>query len=121
MRPLPTAPWGDLASAYRASKVLALDATERFLVEKKPHFTVVNVQPGYVVGPHALIEDAESLVSGSNAVVMSVVKVRLPYLQKCLWKGSPRAVSRAQCFKQGDKSSRDSSWLIGSILPSTSW
>ena len=103
VRPLPTAPWGDHASAYRASKVLALDATERFLAEKKPHFTVVNVQPGYVIGPHALIEDAEALVSGSNAVVMSVVKVRLTSLQKSLWMGSPRAVSRPQCFNQCDK------------------
>jgi hypothetical protein len=49
-------------------------ATIRFISEKNPHFTVVNVQPGYVLGPNALIEDAEALVSGSNALVLSIVK-----------------------------------------------
>ncbi|KAK9430306.1 hypothetical protein V1505DRAFT_400334 [Lipomyces doorenjongii] len=54
VRPLPSAPWGDHSSAYRASKVLALGATDRFLAERRPHFSIVNVG------------------SGSNGVVMGV-------------------------------------------------
>lgn len=73
--PLPTAPWGDLSSVYRAAKVLALDATDRFVAEKKPRFSVVNVMPGYVLGPHELVtENAEELISGSNAIPLSIVK-----------------------------------------------
>lgn len=74
VRPLPTAPWGNLASAYRAAKTLALAATDRIIEEKKPHFTVVNVMPGYVIGRNELITDADALVSGSNALVLSIVK-----------------------------------------------
>jgi hypothetical protein len=73
--PLPTAPWGSLASAYRAAKALALDATDRFVSEKKPGFGVVNVMPGYVLGRNELIlDEAEDLVSGSNAIPLSIVK-----------------------------------------------
>jgi nucleoside-diphosphate-sugar epimerase len=73
--PLPAAPFSNYtaASAYRASKALSLDATDRFVAEKKPHFAVVNVMPGYVIGRNELITDAKSLVSGSNALVLPIV------------------------------------------------
>ncbi|KAK9324466.1 hypothetical protein V1517DRAFT_351301 [Lipomyces orientalis] len=73
VRPLPAAPWGDYSSTYRASKVLALDATDRFLAERKPHFSIVNIMPGYVVGANELVSDASSAGAGSNGVVMAVV------------------------------------------------
>lgn len=74
VHPLPTAPWGNFASVYRAAKQLALDATDRFIKEKNPGFTVVNVMPGYVIGRNELINDADSLISGSNALILSIVK-----------------------------------------------
>ncbi|KAK9388583.1 hypothetical protein V1515DRAFT_614626 [Lipomyces mesembrius] len=73
VRPLPSAPCGDHSSAYRASKVLALDATDRFLAERRPHFSIVNVMPGYVVGANELVNDASKIGSGSNGVVIGVV------------------------------------------------
>lgn len=71
--PLPTAPWGSLPSTYRAAKALALNATDKFLLEKKPHFTIVNVMPGYVLGRNELVTDAEKLIDGSNAIPLSIV------------------------------------------------
>ncbi|KAK9351659.1 hypothetical protein V1523DRAFT_441734 [Lipomyces doorenjongii] len=73
VRPLPSSPWGDHSSAYRASKVLALGATDRFLAERRPHFSIVNVMPGYVIGANELANDPSKVGSGSNGVVMGVV------------------------------------------------
>ncbi|KAK9493233.1 hypothetical protein V1508DRAFT_447108 [Lipomyces doorenjongii] len=73
VRPLPSAPWDDHSSAYRASKVLALDATDRFLAERRPHFSILNVMPGYVIGANELVNDPSKVGSGSNGVVMGVV------------------------------------------------
>lgn len=68
--PLPTAPWNP-SYAYAASKVLALDAVDHFLAEQKPHFSIVNLHPGFVVGEDELVTDkAENLVKGSNKVVL---------------------------------------------------
>lgn len=73
MKPLPTGPWSDLWSAYRESKVLALDATERFIAEKSPHFSVVNIMPGYVIGANDLVTDAKEIANGSNGIVMAII------------------------------------------------
>lgn len=54
--------------------MLALDATERFIEEKKPHFAVVNVMPGYVIGRNELVTDAEALGIGSNGIPFSIMK-----------------------------------------------
>ncbi|CAG8975803.1 hypothetical protein HYALB_00008244 [Hymenoscyphus albidus] len=72
--PLPSAPYPtDNWGAYRAAKALSLDATERFLAEKKPHFTIINLHPGYVVGRNELVTKPEELLGGSNAVALGVV------------------------------------------------
>jgi len=73
VRPAPTAPWGTFGESYRAAKALALDATDRFIAENKPSFTVVNVMPGYVIGANEWATDAKSLAAGSNGLVLSVV------------------------------------------------
>ena len=71
--PLPTTPWGSAPAAYRSAKALALDATDRFLAEKKPKFSIINVMPGYVLGRNDLVNDAASLAKGSNALVIGIV------------------------------------------------
>jgi nucleoside-diphosphate-sugar epimerase len=70
--PLPEAPWGPPLMAYRKSKVLALNAIEKFMAEKKPHFTLINVMPSYVIGPHELLNDISMVTHGSNQIIMSV-------------------------------------------------
>ncbi|TVY44050.1 putative uncharacterized oxidoreductase, partial [Lachnellula occidentalis] len=71
--PLPTGPWPNGIEAYRGAKALALDATDRFVAEKKPRFSIVNVMPGYVIGRNALAMSARELQSGSNNVVLGLV------------------------------------------------
>jgi hypothetical protein len=74
VKPLPSAPFDNEPWAgYRAAKQLALDATERFVEEKKPHFTVVNLMPGYVLGRHELATKAEDLLNISNGYVLGIV------------------------------------------------
>ena len=75
VRPSPTSPFEEnAATAYRAAKALALDATDRFLIDKKPHFTIVNVMPGYVIGENALATDREGLSDGSNALITTIIQ-----------------------------------------------
>lgn len=76
--PLPAAPFGNAGSAYRAAKALALVATDRFIVEKRPHFSVVNVMPGYVIGANELVDTAARLAEGSNALVIGIISGASP-------------------------------------------
>lgn len=71
--PLPTGPWTAGPIAYCDAKALALDATDRFVAEKKPGFSVVNVMPGYVIGRNELADSTEKLRKGSNNLVLSIV------------------------------------------------
>jgi nucleoside-diphosphate-sugar epimerase len=73
--PLPVAPFNDYtpSTAYLASKALSLDATDKFVKNKKPHFSVVNIMPGFVFGRNELAQDTNALVSGSNALVLGIV------------------------------------------------
>lgn len=72
VRPLPTPPYNP-SSAYRAAKALALDATDRFVAEKKPGFSVINIMPGYIIGRNESVTSTRELVSGSNALVLGIV------------------------------------------------
>jgi nucleoside-diphosphate-sugar epimerase len=73
LNPLPSAPWGNPSEVYQASKALALDASERFLAEKNPHFTVINLLPSYVIGRNELATTSEDLRKGSNNVPLSIL------------------------------------------------
>jgi nucleoside-diphosphate-sugar epimerase len=73
VRPLPVHPYGNLATAYRASKVLALNATENLLAEEKPRFSIVNIMPSYVIGANELVTDASKVALGSNGLVMGII------------------------------------------------
>ncbi|KFY29987.1 hypothetical protein V494_08338, partial [Pseudogymnoascus sp. VKM F-4513 (FW-928)] len=71
--PPPTSPYGNAGSAYRAAKALALLATDNFLKEKKPHFSIVNLMPGYVIGANELATSPAKLAEGSNALVIGII------------------------------------------------
>ncbi|KAG9228704.1 hypothetical protein BJ875DRAFT_525662 [Amylocarpus encephaloides] len=70
--PLPKAPFGGAFEAYRDSKTLSLHATEQFLAEKNPHFTIINLHPGYVLGRNELATKAEELLGSTNAIALGV-------------------------------------------------
>jgi nucleoside-diphosphate-sugar epimerase len=65
----------DAVEAYAASKALALGEIDRFLVEEKPDFTIVNIMPGLVLGPNALYKTAEEMTAdgASNAMILRLV------------------------------------------------
>lgn len=52
--------------AYRSSKILAYKAATDFVREKKVGFTLVRVHPGYITGPHELLESDAEFYTGSN-------------------------------------------------------
>lgn len=66
-------PFGGEFMAYAASKIRALNATERLLDERKPHFSVVHVHPGFVIGRNELVTDAKDITSGTNGTMFAQV------------------------------------------------
>ncbi|KUI59270.1 hypothetical protein VP1G_06519 [Cytospora mali] len=56
--------------AYAASKSLALDAAENFVKAHSPPFDVVALLPTFVFGPSKLVQSADELVRGSNAILL---------------------------------------------------
>ena len=65
---VPQDPW----AAYRASKVLAHHAADRFMEEKKPHFDLIRILPTYVQGRNELVTEKENVHNGSNDVMMDL-------------------------------------------------
>ena len=57
-------------AAYRTSKVLALNATDRFVDERQPHFSVHTIFPGYVFGRDERASNLETLCRGSNNLLL---------------------------------------------------
>lgn len=71
--PDPQPPFENGFSAYAAGKKLAYSATRAFIAEQKPHFSVVNVMPTFVVGKHELATTPEAVDTGSNALVLGAI------------------------------------------------
>lgn len=69
----PEPPFPNMMAAYAASKIRAFNATEQFVQEQKPHFTVVNILPSYVVGKHEIADTPEKIKTGSNMVALGPV------------------------------------------------
>lgn len=71
--PDPSGPYDHMFLAYGASKVLAYNATLDFIENEKPHFSVINVMPSFVVGKNELATTKESAMSGTNRLAMAVL------------------------------------------------
>ncbi|KAK5995411.1 Ketoreductase CTB6 [Cladobotryum mycophilum] len=56
--------------AYNASKALALQATEKFIAEKKPSFTVVNIEPTFIFGRDDTVTEAKNIAKGTNGLII---------------------------------------------------
>ncbi|KAG9773411.1 hypothetical protein KCU88_g5814, partial [Aureobasidium melanogenum] len=70
VEPDPQGPYSDSFAAYGAGKRLAFNRTRDFIAKEKPHFTVVNILPSFVIGKNELATTPESVRSGSNGVPM---------------------------------------------------
>jgi nucleoside-diphosphate-sugar epimerase len=71
--PSPSGPYDNYFAAYMASKVFAFDATEKFIEAKKPHFTIVNVMPTFVIGKNELVTDSKHITDGTNFIPMQII------------------------------------------------
>lgn len=69
----PSMPCTDSMSAYFASKALARMQAHQFLAERKPHFEIIQLLPGVVIGPDAHAMTVEDLLVSARAMVMPVV------------------------------------------------
>ncbi len=52
--------------AYAASKALAFESSKTWMKEHNPTFDLINILPGYVLGPDETATDATNLLQGSN-------------------------------------------------------
>lgn len=78
--PDPTGPYGNEFEAYSASKVIALNATAKFLDEQKPSFDVVHVHPAFVIGKDELVSEVDDMTRGTNGAMLGqVLGVKTPY------------------------------------------
>jgi nucleoside-diphosphate-sugar epimerase len=63
-------PYSNVFEAYLASKVNTFNATEEWIEKEKPHFDVVHIWPGFVIGRNELVTESKYLPAGSNMVVV---------------------------------------------------
>jgi nucleoside-diphosphate-sugar epimerase len=63
-------PYPDEFTAYKASKIAALNATEAFIKEHNPSFEVTNIHPTFMIGKHELIASVDDITPGTNALAM---------------------------------------------------
>ncbi|KAM0258698.1 hypothetical protein ACHAQJ_003706 [Trichoderma viride] len=63
-------PFASSIFAYEASKALAFEATEKFIAEKNPAFTVVNIMPVFVIGRDDTVTEASGIAKGTNGLLM---------------------------------------------------
>lgn len=68
-------PYADSFEAYSASKIAALNETEKWVEQEKAFisFDVVNICPGFVIGRDELVTDVEDARRGTNMVVIGPV------------------------------------------------
>ncbi|KAF9872253.1 3-beta hydroxysteroid dehydrogenase [Colletotrichum karsti] len=69
--PWPVAPYED---AYSASKTAALEASERWMREHKPAFDLISIMPAWIFGREELATTPEALLSGSNGVLLELLR-----------------------------------------------
>jgi len=70
---IPSGPFQSEFEAYAASKVHALQASNKFIEEKKPRFDVINILPTFVFGRNELVTDAKDITTGTNGILFGPV------------------------------------------------
>ncbi|KAJ5631139.1 NAD(P)-binding protein [Penicillium longicatenatum] len=71
--PLMTPPFPHAGVAYVASKVASLEATETWVKETKPRFSVINIHPSWVMGRAECADDVGSLFNTTNRLVLNAI------------------------------------------------
>ncbi|KAL6879168.1 NAD(P)-binding protein [Trichoderma novae-zelandiae] len=63
-------PFASSILAYAASKALAHQATEKFIAEKRPAFSIVTILPAFVIGRDDTVTDPADICKGTNGLLM---------------------------------------------------
>ncbi|KZF25348.1 NAD(P)-binding protein [Xylona heveae TC161] len=72
--PLMSPPFPHAGIAYIASKVASLEATETWMRNHKPQFSVVNIHPSWVMGrAECLGKDQDGLFNTTNRLVLNTI------------------------------------------------
>lgn len=58
---------------YRASKLLANNATWKFRETAKPHYALVTLHPGFVYGHNLVQSSADQVNAGSNGLLWNII------------------------------------------------
>lgn len=66
-------PFDSMLPAYRAGKIAALNFTDKFIKEKEPSFTVINVFPGFVFGRDDRALEVKDLYAGTNCILLPII------------------------------------------------
>jgi nucleoside-diphosphate-sugar epimerase len=69
----PMGPYPSPSHAYRSGKARALNAADEFMSTHNPHFTLINIMPGFVFGAHELATEKDAGTHGSNKILMSIL------------------------------------------------
>jgi nucleoside-diphosphate-sugar epimerase len=68
---------------YQASKILAHQASQKFVKDKKPHFTVLTLHPTFVLGP-SLVQKFANDASGVVGLFMQSLTLEKPLFPSAL-------------------------------------
>lgn len=74
----PTNPGVTPMTLYRASKLLANNATWKFWETDKPHYSLVSIHPAFVFGHNLVQNSAEEIEAGSNGILWGTVMGGVP-------------------------------------------
>ncbi|KAI1138399.1 putative cinnamoyl-CoA reductase [Hypoxylon sp. FL0543] len=65
-------PYDSMVPAYSAGKIAALNATDRFVKDKQPHFEVINVFPGFIFGWDDRALTLQDIFASTNRMLLAV-------------------------------------------------
>lgn len=66
-------PYNNPLAAYVAGKIAALNATDGFVQEKKPSFSVIKIMPGFVFGRDHKALTVDEITHGTNRILLPVI------------------------------------------------
>jgi nucleoside-diphosphate-sugar epimerase len=72
--PVPKTPYASEQTAYSASKIASLEASDKWIRENRPAFDVISVLPAWIFGHDELITDAAAMrVGGTNSMLLHMI------------------------------------------------
>lgn len=74
----PSNPGATPMTLYRASKLLANNASWKFRDTEKPHYSLVTIHPAFVFGHNLVQDSAEEVQTGSNGILWGSVMGGVP-------------------------------------------